>query len=33
MIFVAPIWALVVLALDVAIIWALLANPEEWDTT
>jgi hypothetical protein len=33
MIFVAPIGALVVLALDVAIIWALLANPEEWDTT
>jgi hypothetical protein len=31
MIFVAPIWALIVIALDVAVIWALLANPDEWD--
>jgi hypothetical protein len=32
MIFVAPIWALVVLSLDIAVIWALLAYPEEFDT-
>ena len=30
MIFVAPLWALAVLALDVTVIWALLANPEEF---
>jgi hypothetical protein len=32
MIFVAPIWALVVLAIDVTIIWALLAANDEFDT-
>jgi hypothetical protein len=32
MIFVAPIWALVVLAIDVTIIWALLAASDEFDT-
>jgi hypothetical protein len=31
MIFVAPIWALVVLAIDVTIIWALLAAGDEFD--
>jgi hypothetical protein len=32
MIFVAPIWALVVLAIDVTIIWALLQASDEFDT-
>jgi hypothetical protein len=31
MIFVAPIWALIVIALSVAVIWALVANPDDWD--
>jgi hypothetical protein len=31
MIFVAPIWALVVLAIDVTIIWALLSANDEFD--
>jgi hypothetical protein len=31
MIFVAPIWALVVLAIDVTIIWALLSASDEFD--
>jgi hypothetical protein len=32
MIFVAPIWALVVLAIDMTVIWALLAATDEFDT-
>jgi hypothetical protein len=32
MIFVAPIWALVVLAIDMTVIWALLAGTDEFDT-
>jgi hypothetical protein len=32
MIFVAPIWALVVLAIDLTVIWALLAGTDEFDT-
>jgi hypothetical protein len=31
MIFVAPIWALVVMGLSVAVIWALTAFPEDFD--
>jgi hypothetical protein len=31
MIFVAPIWALVVLAIDITIIWALLSASDEFD--
>jgi hypothetical protein len=31
MIFVAPIWALVVLAIDLTIIWALLSASDEFD--
>ena len=31
MIFVAPIWALIVMALSVTIIWALTAFPEDFD--
>jgi hypothetical protein len=30
MIFVAPIWALIVMALSITIIWALTAFPEEF---
>jgi hypothetical protein len=32
MIFVTPIWALVVLAIDMTVIWALLAYTDEFDT-
>jgi hypothetical protein len=32
MIFVAPIWALVVLAIDITVIWALLEASDEFDT-
>jgi hypothetical protein len=30
-IFVAPLWALSVLAIDMLVIYALLVHPEEWD--
>ena len=32
-IFVAPLWAITVVALDMAIIWAILAHPEDFDYT
>ena len=32
LIFVAPLWAITVVALDLAIIWAILAHPEDFDT-
>ena len=29
---VAPLWAMIVLALELVIIWAILAHPEDFDT-
>jgi hypothetical protein len=29
--FVAPLWAMIVLALELVIIWAILAHPEDFD--
>ncbi len=33
LIFVAPLWAITVVALDIGIIWAITANIEDFDTT
>ena len=33
LIFVAPLWAITVVALDVGIIWAITANIEDFDST
>jgi hypothetical protein len=33
LIFVAPLWAITVVALDIGVIWAITANIEDFDTT